>query len=97
MPISYPCNELPGAGATLDIAPGIRWVRMPLPFSLDHVNLWLIEDGKGWAAVDTGISLDMLKDNWRKLLTQHRLTRQIVTHCHPDNLGLAAWLEQETG
>ena len=97
MPISYPCNELPGAGATLDIAPGIRWVRMPLPFSLDHVNLWLIEDGDGWTAVDTGISLDMLKDNWRKLLTQHRLTRQIVTHCHPDHLGLAAWLEQESG
>lgn len=70
---------------------------MPLPFALDHVNLWLIEDGDGWTAVDTGICLDTLKDNWRSLLAQHRLTRQIVTHCHPDHLGLAAWLEQESG
>jgi glyoxylase-like metal-dependent hydrolase (beta-lactamase superfamily II) len=70
---------------------------MPLPFALDHVNLWLIEDGDGWNAVDTGICLDALKDHWRSLLVQHRLTRQIVTHCHPDHLGLAAWLEQESG
>ncbi len=70
---------------------------MPLPFALDHVNLWLIEDGEGWTAIDTGICLDTLKDHWRILLEEHRLTRMIVTHCHPDHLGLAAWLEQETG
>jgi len=81
----------------LAVASGVRWVRMPLPFALDHVNLWLIEDEEGWTAVDTGISLDTLKDNWRTLLEEHRLTRMIVTHCHPDHLGLAAWLEQETG
>ena len=97
MSLHYPFDQLPAAGAALEIASGIRWVRMPLPFALDHINLWLLEDGAGWAAVDTGICLDGLKDNWRSLLTQHRLTRQIVTHCHPDHLGLSAWLEQQSG
>ena len=93
----YPFDQLPAAGATLEVANGIRWVRMPLPFALDHVNLWLVEDGAGWAAVDTGIALDGLKDNWTRLLGEYRLTRQFVTHCHPDHLGLAAWLERQSG
>lgn len=97
VPIHYPCSETPGPGTAFDVAPGIRWVRMPLPFALDHVNLWLIEDGDGWTLVDTGISLDAVKDNWRTLFASHRLKHQIVTHCHPDHLGLAAWLEQESG
>ncbi|MEK7738231.1 MAG: MBL fold metallo-hydrolase [Pseudomonadota bacterium] len=69
---------------------------MPLPFALDHVNLWLIKDGAGWTAVDTGIALDGVKDCWRQLLPDYPLQRQIVTHFHPDHLGLAGWLQQET-
>jgi glyoxylase-like metal-dependent hydrolase (beta-lactamase superfamily II) len=94
--MDYPFDSLPEAGATLEVAPGIRWLRMPLPFALDHINLWLVADGEDWTAVDTGICLDPVKDAWRKVLATHRLTRQIVTHFHPDHLGLAAWLEEET-
>lgn len=102
-PLSYTQERLPAAGRAVSIAPGIAWVRMPLPFALDHVNLWLLEDGLGasgepaWAVVDTGVALEPVKDNWRRLLATHPLRRQIVTHCHPDHLGLAAWLERETG
>jgi glyoxylase-like metal-dependent hydrolase (beta-lactamase superfamily II) len=96
-PVSYLHNELPAAGATMAVAPGIEWLRMPLPFALDHINLWLLEDGAGWAAVDTGIALDAVKAAWKAALAGRSLTRQIVTHFHPDHLGLAAWLEQETG
>lgn len=102
-PLSYPQEQLPEAGASLELAPGVRWVRMPLPFALDHINLWLLEDGVGetgtalWTAVDTGVANDVIKDNWRRLLPVYPLRRQIVTHCHPDHLGLAAWLENETG
>ncbi len=101
--LSYPYAELPAARSTLRVALGIDWVRMPLPFALDHINLWLLEDGCDaagallWTVVDTGVALDPLKDDWRALLAGHRLTRQIVTHCHPDHLGLAGWLERETG
>jgi glyoxylase-like metal-dependent hydrolase (beta-lactamase superfamily II) len=70
---------------------------MPLPFALNHINLWLLADGEGYAAVDTGIALDPVKTAWKSALVGRRLTRSIVTHCHPDHLGLAAWLEQETG
>ena len=103
LPLYYPQEQLPEPGASLELAPGVRWVRMPLPFALDHINLWLLEDGLDengtvlWTAVDTGVANDVIKDNWRQLLKEYRLRRQIVTHCHPDHLGLAAWLEQETG
>ena len=105
----YPFETLPAPGQTLEITAGLRWLRMPLPFALDHVNLWLIADQQdeacrstaacstGWAAVDTGMYSPELQDHWRAVLAEHRLTRQIVTHCHPDHLGLAGWLEEETG
>jgi glyoxylase-like metal-dependent hydrolase (beta-lactamase superfamily II) len=98
MPLQYSHENLPAPGETIEVAPGVRWLRMPLPYALDHVNVWLIRDGgDAWAAVDTGIALDAVKDAWRKVLAEHRLSRQIVTHFHPDHVGLAAWLEQETG
>lgn len=105
----YPYEQLPDAGTTLEIVEGLRWIRMPLPFALDHVNLWLIADhdprsgmsadaaGAGWAAIDTGIAQEGVKEHWLSLLKQYRLTRQIVTHCHPDHLGLAGWLEEHSG
>ncbi|MBK9021280.1 MAG: MBL fold metallo-hydrolase [Sulfuritalea sp.] len=70
---------------------------MPLPFALNHINTWLLADDDGYAAVDTGFAQDPIKDAWKSALAGRRLTRTIVTHCHPDHLGLAAWLEQETG
>ena len=103
MSLSYPLEQLPEPGVTLEVAPGVRWVRMPLPFALDHINLWLLQDGSNaaggalWTAVDTGVAVDDIKNCWRRLLPDYPLRRQIVTHCHPDHLGLAAWLEQETG
>jgi len=103
MQLSYPHEQVPDAGTAVKVAPGVNWVRMPLPYALDHVNLWLHEDGAdahgapAWTVVDTGAALDPTKDNWRRLLSSHRLKRQIVTHYHPDHLGLAAWLERESG
>lgn len=82
---------------TFEIAPGIDWVSMPLPYALDHVNLWLLRDGGGWTVVDTGLAIDSIQAHWQTLLPKYPLTRQVVTHCHPDHLGLAAWLEERTG
>jgi glyoxylase-like metal-dependent hydrolase (beta-lactamase superfamily II) len=101
MQISYPCENPPATGTTSAVAPGVHWLRMPLPFALDHINLWLLEDGAGWTAIDTGIARDAVKEAWKSVLasfsTERHLVRQIVTHFHPDHLGLAAWLETETG
>lgn len=96
--LHYPFDKtLPATGEVMDVAPGIRWLRMPLPFALDHINLWLVEDQGGWTAIDTGIALDPVKAAWESILARHTLVRQIVTHGHPDHVGLAAWLEQRTG
>ncbi|MDP1610875.1 MAG: MBL fold metallo-hydrolase [Sulfuritalea sp.] len=96
-PIAYPHETAPAPGVAVPVAAGIEWLCMPLPFALNHINLWLLEDGDGHAAIDTGFALDPVKEAWKSALVERRLTRTIVTHCHPDHLGLAAWLEQETG
>jgi glyoxylase-like metal-dependent hydrolase (beta-lactamase superfamily II) len=96
-PIAYPHETSPAPGVAVALVPGVEWLCMPLPFALNHINLWLLADGDGYAAVDTGFAQDPIKDAWKSALAERQLTRVIVTHCHPDHLGLAAWLEQETG
>ena len=96
--LSFPFTQLPATGEVVPIVPGVGWLRMPLPFALNHINLWLLDDGaEGCAAVDTGFALDEVKLAWKSALEARHLTRSIVTHGHPDHLGLAAWLEQEYG
>ena len=96
--IEHPWREPPGAAETLEVAPGIRWLRMPLPFQLDHINLWLLEDGAGWTAVDTGLALPPTRERWEQLfatrLEGRPITRVLVTHFHPDHIGNAAWLTE---
>ncbi|MCB1906497.1 MAG: MBL fold metallo-hydrolase [Rhodocyclaceae bacterium] len=99
--LNYPWSSPPQAACRVAVAPGVHWLRMPLPFALDHINLWLLDDGAdGWCAVDTGFALDEVMGHWRRLLAAddaRRLRRIIVTHFHPDHLGLADWLCRETG
>ncbi len=99
-PLTYPAFEIPAAGDRLEVAPGIFWLRMPLPFALDHINLWLLRDDQTWLQVDTGIATDVVKGHWNTVLSglgRDRLQRIVVTHFHPDHVGLAGWLEQQTG
>ena len=95
----YVFESKPGAGSAMPVAEGIHWLRMPLPFDLDHINLWLLEDDGGWAIVDTGISSGMGKDIWRNTFdTTMRglpVTHVIATHLHPDHVGCAGWLTRQ--
>lgn len=99
MSLIYPHETLPLPGEARAVAPGIFWLRMPLPFQLDHINLWLLKDGDGWTIVDTGFASDETKACWRTVLDglDGAVNRLIVTHFHPDHLGLATWLQAETG
>ena len=96
--IVYPHGDtLPEPGTAMEIGPGVRWIRMPLPYALNHINLWLIEEEDGrWCAVDTGMDMGDVKTHWQGLMAEYPLSRQIVTHYHPDHLGLAAWLQEQT-
>lgn len=91
--------EPPGGAA--EVAPGVLRVRMPLPFALDHINLWLLADGDGWTLVDTGIGDDATRACWERLgrtaLGGRPVRRILCTHHHPDHLGLAGWLAGRWG
>ena len=96
--IRYPFGKTtPEYGQLATVIPEIKWFRFPLPFVLNHVNIWLIADGEGWVCIDTGVTWDKGKHLWEDILKDHTLKRQIVTHSHPDHVGLSGWLEQKTG
>lgn len=98
-PILFPHPEPPPPGGYVEVAPGLLWVRFRLPFQLNHVNVYLIEDDGGWAVLDTGIGNDETKAAWESLLAGplagRRITRVVCTHYHPDHLGLAGWLTEK--
>jgi glyoxylase-like metal-dependent hydrolase (beta-lactamase superfamily II) len=97
----YPFEAPPPRGGTIEVAPGVRWIRMPLPYALNHINLWALDDGDGWAIVDTGVSNGETATVWRELFAnapdQRPLTRLFVTHMHPDHVGMAGWLTRKFG
>jgi glyoxylase-like metal-dependent hydrolase (beta-lactamase superfamily II) len=98
--VEYPFKELPEPGATFEVAPGVRWLRMPLPFQLDHINLWLLRDGDGWTIVDSGIGNEVTRGYWEQIfagLKNFNLKRVVLTHYHPDHAGNAAWLCERFG
>ena len=99
--LEYPFSDAPAAGTTREVAPGVHWLRMPLPFALDHINLWLLDDGDALVIVDCGLASDATRAAWQRLfegtIGGRRVGRVVVTHFHPDHLGLAGWLAERTG
>ncbi len=95
----YPFKSAPEPGKVQQIAPGVVWMRMPLPIALDHINVWGLEDDEGWAVVDTGMRTDETLAAWRELFAttteQRPLTRIFGTHMHPDHIGMAGWLTRK--
>ena len=96
--LHFPVATPPAPGEVIPIAPGVGWLRMPLPFALDHINLWLLEDGPGWTIVDCGFAGEQTTAHWDEIfaarLGGRPVTRIIVTHYHPDHIGLAGWLAE---
>jgi glyoxylase-like metal-dependent hydrolase (beta-lactamase superfamily II) len=94
--LEFPYPQAPEPGTALQLAPGVHWLRMPLPFALDHINLWLIEEGSGWTLVDTGLGNRGTRDLWKSsfdtALAGRPIHRVVVTHYHPDHAGNASWL-----
>ena len=94
--LELPFAQHPAPGCALQVAPGVFWVRMPLPLALNHINLWLLEQADGWTVVDCGFNSDETRTLWERVfaacLGGRPIRRLIVTHFHPDHLGLCAWL-----
>lgn len=92
----YPCATLPSPGKAISVAPGVLWMRLPMPIALNHINVFAIEDGEGWTLVDTGLAIEETRGLWEAILSgplgDRPVTRMICTHMHPDHIGLAGWL-----
>ena len=100
--LTYPLrDQRPDPGALTPVADGVFWLRMPLPFSLNHINLYVLDDGDAWVLIDTGLDVRPVREAWETLfagpLAGKPVSRIIVTHFHPDHLGLAGWLCERTG
>lgn len=105
--LHYPFGDtIPAPGALHTVVPGLAWIRMPLPFALDHINLWLLADDRedngerrsGWSVVDSGAGTDATRAAWEQVLAEGLdgapLLRVLATHCHPDHVGLSGWLSE---
>ena len=100
--VSHPFEErIPGPGEAFVVAPGVWWIRMPLPFALDHINLWILADGDGFTLVDTGYGVQATWDLWERhfagVMAGRPVKNVVVTHYHPDHVGSAGWLVERTG
>ena len=90
--ISYEFEVRPEAGDVIPVADGVDWLRMPLPFALSHINLWMLRDGDRVAIVDTGINSGKSREIWNTTIADRDVSRVLVTHLHPDHVGCAGWL-----
>ena len=94
--LSYEYDFCPENGESVDILDGVKWLRLPLPYMLGHINVWLLRDEHGWAVVDTGIHTSVTRACWEQVfkvqLDNSQATRVLVTHLHPDHAGCAGWL-----
>ena len=98
--LTYPFASAPDPGHAVSVAPGVMWLRMPLPFTgLNHINVWALEDGAGWTLTDTGMQTPDTAAHWQQAfagtLDRRAVTRVICTHMHPDHIGMAGWLTRQ--
>lgn len=99
--LRYPFDAPPDRGAAVEVADGILWMRLPLPMKLDHVNVYALDDGDSWTVIDTGFASKLGREIWGALMSGplggKPVTRVIVTHHHPDHVGLAGWFQTDHG
>lgn len=99
--LTYPFGDPPGFGEAIPVAPGVLWMRLSMPIALNHINVYAVADGDGWAIIDTGLDISDSRARWEALLAGplcgQPVTRVICTHMHPDHIGLAGWLCERFG
>ncbi|TRD20727.1 MBL fold metallo-hydrolase [Palleronia caenipelagi] len=95
--ISYPWDSPPEFGVPVQVAEGIEWVRIPLPMKLDHVNCYLLDGPDGVTLIDTGLNTRKTRDIWSNVLGDRQVQKVLITHHHPDHVGLAGWFQTEFG
>lgn len=99
--IRAPFQTPPDEGDAIKVADGVLWMRLPLPMALDHVNVYALDDGESWTVIDTGIHSKRSIRIWEALLAgplrAKPVRRVVVTHHHPDHIGMAGWFQSTQG
>ncbi|MEO0389513.1 MAG: MBL fold metallo-hydrolase [Pseudomonadota bacterium] len=99
--LRYPWETPPASGEAITVADGVLWMRLPLPMKLDHVNVYALDDGDSWTVIDTGFGSNTTRRVWGDLfagpLAGKPVSRVVVTHHHPDHIGLAGWFQTAHG
>ena len=99
--LRYPWEAPPARGAAVEVAPGVLWMRLPLPMKLDHVNVYALDEGDSWTVIDTGFDSRLGREIWAGLMAGplggKPVGRVVVTHHHPDHIGLAGWFQTAHG
>lgn len=99
--LDYPFAAPATDGSVVEVAPGILWVRMPMPMALDHINVYLLRGDDGWTLIDTGLSTGLTRERWEHIAAHHLqglpIVRLVCTHMHYDHAGLASWLCERFG
>ncbi|ORU90833.1 MAG: MBL fold metallo-hydrolase [Cycloclasticus sp. symbiont of Poecilosclerida sp. M] len=100
-PLEYPISEKPNFGEPLEVSEDIFLLKMSIPYALDHINLWLLRDAGGWTIVDSGYHSEEVVELWKTVLSgfcnNEPIQKIIITHFHPDHVGMAQWLADTTG
>lgn len=99
--LRYPWETPPEPGGWREVAPGVLWLRLPLPMKLDHVNCYALDDGDGWTVIDTGFGSKSTRRMWEEFmagpLKGRPVKRVVMTHHHPDHVGNVGWFQSEHG
>ncbi|MEE9428179.1 MAG: MBL fold metallo-hydrolase [Paracoccaceae bacterium] len=99
--VNQPWDTPPEPGQAIEVAEGVLWLRMPMPMVLDHVNVYALDDGDSWTLIDTGLDTKKTRKIWQEALAGplkgKPVRRLLVTHHHPDHIGLAGWFQAEHG
>ncbi|GAA3996031.1 MBL fold metallo-hydrolase [Comamonas faecalis] len=100
-PLHYPFEPPAADASVVEVAPGILWARIAMPIALDHINVYLLQDGDGWTVVDTGLHTEATRQTWEQLAARHLqglpIRRLVCTHSHYDHAGQAAWMVERFG